>query len=51
VDREFNNSIRQNSFILKFILPKDKLQKVSYIRTPEGNYKDVKIREPLEQKN
>lgn len=42
--------MNQNSFILKFIKPSNKLQKVSYIRYPDGRMADIKVKEPLEQK-
>ena len=36
VKKEFEASCRENSFILKFINPTDRLQKVSYVRAPDG---------------
>jgi hypothetical protein len=47
VRKEFEASCRQNSFILKFIQPTERLQKVSYIREANGTYKEVKTREVL----
>lgn len=44
VKKEFEASCRENSFILKFINPTDRLQKVSYVRAPDGTYRDVKTR-------
>lgn len=40
----------QNSFILKFIRPSNKLQQVSYIRYPDGRMADIKVKEPLDKK-
>jgi hypothetical protein len=31
--------------VLKFIKPSAGIQKISYIRDPNGNYKDVKTRQ------
>ncbi len=47
VEREFEANLKQNTFILKFILPSNKLQKISYIRDPSGQIREVKTREVL----
>lgn len=48
VREEFSNSLASNSYILKYILPvPGRLQKVSYLRYPDGSVKQVKARQVL----
>jgi hypothetical protein len=43
-EKNFSEACSQNSFILKFIKPQAYLQKVSYIRTAEGEIRNAQIR-------